>query len=82
MKTQLFEMDKFVNKDVVLLRLHFRFEVPHVGGGLPLRGGALQWGWLLHGGSVEQLQRLPELPVLLIDELQRQRAVQGLRTGY
>lgn len=50
---------------------------------LPLCGGGLL-GWrrrgllLVLGGGVEELQRLPHLPVLLVDQLQGQRAVQRL----
>lgn len=41
---------------------------------LPLWGGLL---WLL-GGGVVKLQGLPDLPVLLVDQLQGQGAVQRL----
>ena len=45
---------------------------------LPLSPSLSLLQWLL-GGGVVQLQRLAELPVFLIDELQGQRAVQSLQ---
>lgn len=35
---------------------------------------------LVFGGSVVELQRLPDLPVFLVDQLQSQRTIEGLRT--
>ena len=40
------------------------------------------WRWLLLlGGGVVKLQRLPDLPELLVDQLQSQRSVQRLERG-
>lgn len=50
------------------------------GRGRRRRGLVLRRWWLLVlGGSVVKLQRLPDLPELLVDQLQSQRAVQCLR---